>query len=98
MQRFHSKRQHHQRMQCQRNPLQYNSKTKGSQKWVANDLDDESLGDSSEEPSPRPQKKCCEKQKKICEEEEDKEEDKEKEEEEEVVPVNEAQPQIDSEV
>jgi hypothetical protein len=39
--------------------LQHNSRTGRSQKWVADDLDDESLGDSSEEPSPRPQKKCC---------------------------------------
>jgi hypothetical protein len=67
--------------------LQHNSKTKGSQKWVADDLDDESSGDSSEEPSPRPQKKCHGKQKKTS-----------KEEKEEVVPVNKAQPQSDSEV
>ena len=50
---------------------QHKSTNKGSRKQVADDIDDESSGESSEEPDPRPQKKHCGKKKEISNREEE---------------------------
>jgi len=47
----------------------HNTKGKGSHKQAADDSDDASSGESSEEEDPRPQKKHCGKQKEISDKE-----------------------------